>query len=435
MGTWPEEPEVESDLNIDLLNEFIYRESFLNDLHTKNKKYEYISDTLELLQRYHFYYPWDNYLKIGRSKTDISFYLNLSRKLVKYNLMNHQEFNALKKSESEFIINNWLLSKSNILEFPVIINIEDKYFIPHHFFALTHQIYNVFSRENSSKWGGYRKDLGIALEDRIFNDLQVYNLDFYSITVPKTKLLRYPNPYKIGHELFDIGVLDHELKKFYIIECKNKTLLNLRTYSPILLDNAIREEFEEYRDRDLPDVEKLKSDWGIDSYETVPMFYNFVPLLGELQQFEKFQRLDGIYIISTYAEIGAIINTNFHLGKKFFYDIYALPKKLKNIINKEILTEIDYRKEQDLGPLVGDSVEKYLILKVKVVEIDDKGDIPELWVRVLNKPNILYLDIPPEIWGDVEKLKLKKDDVISVLIYRLRTYASVLILGNIWKLE
>lgn len=163
--------------------------------------------------------------------------------------------------------------------------------------------------------GGYRNDLGIALEDRIFNDLQVYNLDFYSITIPKTKLLRYPNPYKEGQELLDVGVFDHKLKKFYIIECKNKVQLNLRTYSPKLLNDRIIEEFEEFRDRDLPDIEKLKDDWGISSYETIPMFYNFVPLLGEFQQFEKFQLLDGIYVISTHSEIGAILNTNFHIGK------------------------------------------------------------------------------------------------------------------------
>lgn len=103
MGTWPEEPEFESDLNMDLLTEFIYRQSFLNDLHKKNKKYGYISETLELLQRYHFYYPWDNYLKIGRSKSDIDFFLTLSKKLVKNNLMDKAKFNTLKKNEIEFI--------------------------------------------------------------------------------------------------------------------------------------------------------------------------------------------------------------------------------------------------------------------------------------------------------------------------------------------
>ena len=418
MGTWPEEPEFESDLNMDLLTEFIYRQSFLNDLHKKNKKYGYISETLELLQRYHFYYPWDNYLKIGRSKSDIDFFLTLSKKLVKNNLMGKAKFNTLKKNEIEFINNNWLLTKSSILEFPVIVNIEENYLVPFHFFALTHQIYNIFSRENSLKLGGYRNDLGIALEDRIFNDLQVYNLDFYSITIPKTKLLRYPNPYKEGQELLDVGVLDHKLKKLYIIECKNKVQLNLRTYSPKLLNERIIEEFEEFRDRDLPDIEKLKDDWGISSYETIPMFYNFVPLLGEFQQFEKFQLLDGIYVISTHSEIGAILNTNFYVGKYTFYDVYNIPQKLKEIIEKKLLTKIDYRNEQDLGPLVGETKEKYLIVKAKVIKVDNNDYIPELWVRLNDKPNILYLDIPSEIWKDVEKLKLKKE-VISLKIYKI----------------
>ncbi len=435
MGTWPEEPEVESDLNMDLLTEFIYRQSFLNDLQKKNKRYGHISETLELLQRYHFYYPWDNYLKIGRSKSDIDFFLTLSKKLVKKNIMSQSEFNSLKKDEVEFINNNWLLSKSNHLEFPVIISIEDKYLVPNLFFALTHQIYNIFSRENSSKLGGYRKNLGIALEDRIFNDLQVYQLDFRSLTTPTRELLRYPNPYKIGQELFDVGVLDHKLRKFYIIECKNKTQLNLRTYNPKLLNDAIIEEFEEFRDRDLPDVEKLKEDWGISSYETIPMFYNFVPLLGEFQQFEKFQLLDGIYVISTYSEIGAIINTNFHVGKYSFYDIFNIPKKLKEIIEKKLLTTVNYQKEQDLGSLIGETEEKYLIVKAKVIKVYEDDYIPELWVKLYDKPNILYLDIPPEIWKDMEKLNLKKDDIISVLIYRLRPYANVIILGNIWKLD
>ncbi|MFX1375985.1 MAG: hypothetical protein ACFFA0_09255 [Promethearchaeota archaeon] len=435
MGTWPSEPEIDSDLNMDLLNEFIYRKSFLNNLHSKNRKYEHISETLELLQKYHFHYPWENYLKIGWDKSEINFFLILSRKLSLYHNMNEEQYKSLNKNEVEFIKANWLTSTHKFLEFPIIIKIENEYLIPSLFFALTHQIHNIFSEYNSSKLGDYKKDLGNALEDRIFDDLQVYNLDFNSITIPKTPLLRYPNPYKRGQELFDLGMLDHNLEKFYVIECKNKVQLNLRTYNPKLLNDAIIEEFEEFRDRDLPDVETLKKDWGINTYKTVPMFYNFVPLLGEFQKFEKFQLLDGIYIISTYHEIGAILNTNFRVGKFNFYDVYSIPQKLKEIIKKRVLTGINYQHEQDIGHLLGETKEKYLLLKCKVIKVHENDYIPELWVKLQDEPNILYLDIPPEIWEDVLNLELKQDDEISVLIYRLRPYSSVIILGRIWKLN
>ena len=115
--------------------------------------------------------------------------------------------------------------------------------------------------------------------------------------------------------------------------------------------------------------------------------------------------------------------------------MYNIPQNLQEIIEKKFLTKLDYRYEQDVGYLLGERREKYLLLKGKVVEVDDNDYIPELWLKLHDQPNILCLDIPPEIWEEVKKLELKKDDMVSVLIYRLRPYFSVMILGDIRKLN
>lgn len=435
-GSMPEDPDLSSKEGMNLFGEFHYRQIFLEELHQKNYNYANISNCLSLLQNYVFQYPWDDYLKVGRNKSNIDHFLKISEKLFVKNVLSLKDRNKkFKKEEINYIKQNWLSSIGNSSDFPIIIQIEGNWLVPNTFFSLTNQIYNIFSSENSYSYGAYQNDIGKALENRVFFDLHIYNLDFFSPISPRQELLRYMNPYKSGRELFDVGAIDHKSYKFYVIECKNKIQIRYRNYNPLNLEEYIRKEFEKFRDQYLPEIKKVMLSWNMDSYELVPIFYNFVPLFSEFENLESFKKFDGIYIIQNFAEIGAIIFHNFIEKKLSFNEVYNIPDILLKIIkDDEQILQINPNIEQDYGFNIGEQPESYLILIAEFIKIDDKSYFPELWIRRSEPPYFLYIDIPPENLIKIKNLKLVKGDKISILIYRLSPYVQAYILGRVWKL-
>jgi len=437
MGNLPKdaEPDIESENSQDLFSEFLFRRILLDELHKRNTRYSHVTETLEILQAFHFHFPWYEYLLIGRKDVEMQSFLKIAKTLITNKSFDKRDFDRLNKLERDFIIKrHWVANKHDIPEFPLIIQLDNKFLIPRYFLARTYQMYDLFSSKNKNILGDYKRNLGIILEDRIFDELYNYNLDFYSPTTPRKELLRYPNPYKAGQELFDVGALDHQTKRFYVIECKNKMQVNLRTYDPNVLNNLIIEEYKEFKDRDLPDVELLKKDWGINDYEIVPMYYNLVPLFGEFKKFHRFVLLDNIYIIQNRSEIGAIINTNFHSNGLSFDDVYNIPDKLDDIIKGKLRISVNPKKDQDIGHLLGEPSEKYQILRAKFEKIDENPYISEIWITRDKPPYGLFIDIPTNLLPKVKALNLKKGDLISTLIYRRGPFSPVIILGKIWKL-
>ncbi|MEE9378405.1 MAG: hypothetical protein V3V33_10255 [Candidatus Lokiarchaeia archaeon] len=438
MGNLPEdaEPDIKSENSQDLFNEALFRRILLEELHKKNTKYSHVTETLEILQAYHFHFPWYEYLQIGRKEDEIELFLKIAKIILTNKSFNKEDFNKLNKFEKDFIIKrHWVANEYDILEIPFIIQLDNKFLIPRYFLAREYQMYDLFSSKNKKKLGDYKRDLGIILENRIFDELHNYNLDFYSPTTSKKELLRYPNPFKAGQELLDVGALDHQTKRFYVIECKNKMQINLRTYDLNVLNDSIIKEFNKFKDRDLPDVELLKKDWGINDYEIVPMYYNLVPLFGEFKKFQKFVLLDNIYIIQNRSEIGAIINTNFHSNDLSFDDVYNIPGKLDEIINGKLKISVNPKKDQDVGYLFGETPEKYQILTSKFEKIDENPYISEIWIKRDKVPYGLFIDIPTNLLPQVKALRLKKGDLISTLIYRRSPFSPVIILGKIWKIS
>ena len=438
MGNLPvdAEPDMRSENSQDLFLEALFRKVLLDELHEKNTKYSHVTETLEILQAYHFHFPWNEYLQVGRKEGELELFLKIAKKLIANKSFNKGDFDRLNKVERDFILKrHWVGNEYDIPEIPLIIQLDNKFLIPRYFLARAYQMYDLFSSKNKKKLGDYKKDLGIFLENRIFDELHNYNLDFYSLTKSKKELLRYPNPFKKGQELIDVGALDHQTKRFYVIECKNKMQINLRTYDPNLLNDLIIEEFEEFKDRDLPDVELLKKEWGINDYEIVPMYYNLVPLFGEFKKFQKFILLDDIYIIQNRSEIGAIINFNFHSNDLSFDDVYNIPNKLNELIKGTLKISVNPKKDQDIGYLLGEPPEKYQILISKLEKLDENPYISEIWIKRDKQPYGLFIDIPTILFPQVKALNLKKGDLISTLIYRRGPFSPVIILGKIWKLS
>jgi len=434
-GSFPQDFDIQIELNRDLFAETHYRKIFLEELHKKEPNFENISLYLDFLQNYLFHYPWGEYLKVGRDERNINFFLRISKILQKKGILFPKDKIMIKGKEQNYIEKKWISKPNNSSVFPTIIELNNKWFVPSTLFSILYEIYNIFSSKNRSLYARYIKALGNILEDRVFHDLHIYNLSFNSPNIPNKELKRFLNPENKSEELFDVGAIDHKFHKFYIVECKNKTRIILRNYDPIKLNDYIKQEFIEFRDINLPNIDNLKSKWKLESYKTIPMFYNFVPLYGEFENLQKFQLMDGIHIIQNFAEIGSIVQKNFRKNRASFYEIYNIPKKFLNVITgNSKLNNINYKLSQDVGYLFDDKPEKYLIHTGKIYSDYKNQAIPDLDVKLDNQYYILSIDIPPELIEKVENLNLRKEDRVSVLFYRIGPYSQIFILGNIWKL-
>lgn len=434
-GSTVSEPNLRNKLEMDLFAENHYRKIIMEELIEKNPEFEAIAINLDYLQNYLFHFPWGDYLKVGRSIHQIDQFINIINVLPEKNVLFPQDRIIIKRKIKDYIINHWKSTKIKSEAFPIIIEINNKWFLPKVFLNLLKDIYKIFSSKNRSTYGKYQTELGIILENRVFHDLKAYNLDFQAPLPSREKLIRFLDPENKRFELFDVGALDHKFKRFFVIECKNKIKIIPRNYDPIKLNEYIQDEFKEFRDRDLPKIRVLMNKWNFHDYEIIPMFYNFVPLYGEFEDIGKFKRTSGIYIIQNFAEIGSIIQYYFRKDGASFYEIYKVPRPFKDIITgRNKLAYVKHNSTMDLGVMLGQESQKYLLHTGVVNDLSLEGYFPEIDIKLDYPETIISADLPPELSRYVHDLKLSIKDRISAILYRNGPYSQVFILGKIWKL-
>ena len=427
--------EFRNELEVDLVSERHYRTIILEEIIKKNSEYYKIIKGLDYLQNYLFHYPWGDYLKIGRGVSQTDSFIRLINNFPEKNVLIPRDKILIKKKIKDFIINNWISSQIKSEVFPIVIEIDNKWFLPINFFNILKEIYDIFSSKNRTKYAKYQLELGKSLENRVFHDLKSFNLDFKSPLPTEEPLIRFKDPDDKGFELFDVGAFNHRYKRFYVIECKNKIRINPSNFNPIKLNEYIRDEFNEFRDRDLPKIRKLLDNWNFHDYKIIPIFYNIVPLYGEFVNIGKFQQIDGIYVIQIFAEIGSIIIDNFKKDNASFYEIYYVPKKFRDIITgKEDLKNINYKLTQDLGSLLGQETEKYLLHTGTIKDLILEKEMSDIDIELDYPKTIISINIPPELREKFNKMNLSKNERVSVIVYRNGPYSQILILGKIWKL-
>jgi hypothetical protein len=433
-GSRPSDPDFTLSLNQNLFSGVHYKKIFLEEVHKKDESFAGITNYLVVLQNMLFQYPWSEYLKVGRKIEQIDQFIEIAEKFSKYPFWNPIDRGIFKNNEITYIKSKWISKPEDSVDFPLIIDLENKWIVANEFLSDMKTIYNLFSSKGRRKFAKYQNTIGKELENRIFFDLHRFKLDFNCPLTGK-ELIRYTDPDNKSIELFDVGAIDRNFKFFYVIECKGKTRLNLRDYDPIRLNRYIKGEFEKFKDRDLPRIKILLKDWNIESYKIIPMFYNIVPLVGEFENFEEHQLYYGMYIIQNFTEIGTIIYMNFMKNNAKFNEIYILPKTFLRIINEEIsLNGIDVRIPSDLGNYLNEMPDKYIITQGYVLKYYPKDLIPEIDIKIDDGGYILNIDIPPEVFPEVEKLQIKEGDRVSALFYRQGPYSQAYFLGKIWKL-
>ncbi len=296
------------------------------------------------------------------------------------------------------------------------------------------KFYILYSSKGRGELRKFQSDLGEALEERLFNEIQNFKLDIIDPKSQEQNLLRFKDPKEKGVEIFDVGALNHKLKIFYVIECKNKSFLKLRDFNPQKLNDHVIKDFNEFRDRDIPRIKRLMIEWGIEHYQIKPIFFNIVPLNGEIIEKNLLAMKDGIYIAQSHEEINAIISSDFIEHTRNIFDIYSLPDKFIHLIGDETLKEIvNINIPQDLGNLFGELKERYLIVNGTIKQINESpGDID---ILIDNSPFIISPETPPNLMAKIKTLKIKKGDRVSAFIYRRNPNSPLIFLGNIWKLH
>lgn len=432
-GSTPKDGYFHSKEGISLFSAKMYKDILINQLITQNPKYEDISTALILLQNYLFHYPWKDYLNVGHDETKINDFLNVCSFLEKKEILLKIEIINLSVNIKKNLIEKFISKPQNSINFPLIIKLNKNWYIPNKLFSMVKKFYILYSSKGRRELRKFQSDLGEVLEDRLFNEIQNFKLDFKAPRGQEQKLLRYKDPKDTGVEIFDIGALNHKLKIFYVIECKNKSYLKLRDFDPRKLNDYIIEEFNKFRDRDIPRIKELMIEWGIDNYKVKPIFFNIVPLQGEIVEKDLFAMKDRINIAQSHEEINTIIRSDFMDYTKSLFDIYNLPDKFIRLIGDETLKDkVNINIPQDLGNLIGELKERYLIVNGTLKQIDElTGDID---ILLDDPPLIIIPETPPNLMDKIKTLKMKKGDRVSAFIYRRYPNSPLIFLGNIWKI-
>ncbi len=419
--------------DFNLFSAVLFKNIILKKLHDKNPDYYYITDALKKFQNFIFHYPWRDYFKVKKTQKSIDNYIEFCDFFKNKSFFSRREISEIGINKKKYINNNWVSSPNNSTNFPIIIRLKRNWYIPNVLYDFCRSFYDLYSSKKKSFFRRYQNDIGSLFEDKVSILLKIFNLDLYTPEKPKKKLVRLQYQ---GKEFLDIGAFYHPLKYFFIIECKNKSFVKISDYNPVNLNQNILSEFEKFRDRDIPRIKKLLNTWDLD-YTIIPLFFNLVPLVGELADKSYFYNKDGITIIQNFAEISLFI---YHLLKekgKSFHEIYHFPEKLMKVINdKNFLKDVDYKHEQDIGTLLGEKSERYLIIHGEFINFDDLDIKKELNVKTefQGKKIDLSIIIPPELEEYIKDLNLYKGDIISIIVYRLEEHTSIYFLGRIWKL-
>ncbi len=432
-GSTPSDGYFHSKEGISLFSARMYKDILINQLISKNPRYEDISTALVLLQNYLFHYPWNDYLNVSHDENKINEFLNVCTFLEKKDTLLKIDIINLSANIKKYIIERFISKTNNSKNFPIIIKLNKNWYIPNKFFSIVKKFYILYSSKGRGELRKFQFALGSVLEDRVFNEIQNFKLDFKAPRSQEQKLLRFKDPKDKDVEIFDVGALNHKLKIFYVIECKNKSFLKLRDFDPRKLIDYIIKEFNEFRDRDIPRIKELMIEWGIGDYQVRPIFFNIVPLQGEIVDKALFGMKDGIFIAQSHEEINTIIRRDFMDYTRSLFDIYNLPKKFIHLIGDETLKDkININIPQDLGSLFGELKERYLIVNGTLKQIDElTGDID---ILIDDPPLIIIPETPPNLMAKIKTLKMKKGDRVSAFIYRRHPNSPLIFLGNIWKL-
>lgn len=415
----------------------LFHDRCLQLLDSRNPGFGKISKALRLRHAFTFYFPWPDYFNTHQDYSRIEALVRI--------IDNLPPERRVKKDKLRNIMgNDWNLANEMLIStrlgsasfFPLIHEFGDEYVIPRDFLLVARSFIDLFaSQTNRTLSREYEGTRGKVVEEMIFTDLSSYKLDFSIPNDPSRILVSYTLP--SSKTDIDVGAFHRGTKSFFLIECKGKHNISHENYDAQKLLKNINDDFIHFRDVSIPAVHAYLTSVGRDDYTLIPIFFNLVPLDGEISNLDFREQKDGIIVVQSNVEISAAILVKIQHVAQSFHDLYNIPQDFLLMrtqlapIPLSLLTE-----GIDLGIKLGKEPQRYLILSVKIVKVDfsEKG-FPELWVKVNDGSGQgLFLDILPEAEDELKSLGLKEGENAGVFVYRHHPHAQALILGRCWRI-
>ncbi len=280
----------------------------------------------------------------------------------------------------------------------------------------------------------FNRRYGLMYEEYTLDAIKSFNVQCHD--QENRPFLHYKNC-KIhpSDELFDVGFYSPQLKKFYI--CELKSILRIQVTEVLDYEAEMEQNFQKFRDRDVPRMNAKLDVLGLSGYTLQPIFMTLGPSFDNRHHLMEYVTRDGIIVTHSIAGICASLVMDLQGAKISFDDTFSVPQVFWDVIQSSNLRAamVDPRiTDCDIHNLDNRiAVDAAHIRLGKVMD----AEMSEIDVQILKEPFrgvILCIDIPPIIREKVKNLDLQKQEVVKIAFYRGFPHSMVCVLGDIVKI-